>query len=789
MKKLLPSLFIFLLFVTSCANSGNSSSVVAPNIGEVRETAINELENYSSLSSYCDEDYKKYISYIIEGRSEILESDSAEEILNILEKYKASIDSLDTNEEKKIADLEFHKKDTISDIYAYIDLSACTESEKDDIKSIILDYESRVLKCGTREEINELYKSFKNAVKSYTPYSRLSADSKNKFDQEKKDLISEIRFYKEQRRYKENEWNEIEDIVFSSVEKLTVADTLSQLHRYGAESKTELDGIKTKRQYFDEEIELAADESVSELKSMRSLSSMTDAQFNTYCDSIKEQMTSQYEIKKIQCILNTEKENLLRPYAMSQGGDYLARYKEVVSLLPELSTDFSNYYPTQLNTVNQIISDYKTDIENEDSFSDISVLYNNALNEISNVDTKEELVRNEVSTTLSALYGTNHLDIPSPLTYADNYFELANIVDFYSFYQLNENDFLIEDFDVRINFYHDDALDVKENLRWWYCEISKYSVDFDVSENNNVINFNLKAFPFATIYTPGTIITHRTDNVSYHLGNEDGFVDRDVLFDDYPYMVSTKYVAGIWNTQQLWYSLEHNYNPSCVANSVADQCLLRCKQILREIIKEGMTYEQKIFAIYKWIGGNVEGSGGNDTYEDVVSYLEGPVLYGVGQCRGYSKIYLTLLRMEGIDAYLMGSMDSGHEFILIKYNGQYYLSDARYSNSYATYIGYRYIMMKDVVYSPRNELFDLGEDYEEFFYNLYENGNSIYNIDKQTVQNTILELSNTKKGVAHFIFNYQFDLDFDCPNNVRTYIYMRMYFGEGVTELVVLKND
>lgn len=144
-------------------------------------------------------------------------------------------------------------------------------------------------------------------------------------------------------------------------------------------------------------------------------------------------------------------------------------------------------------------------------------------------------------------------------------------------------------------------------------------------------------------------------------------LDRAEDFDAFPYydLYNGREIT-VWNSQQLWYALEHEYIPIPVKDSPAEVVLNRAKEILRDIIKDGMTIEEKVFAIYSWYADNITY---DHKYKDYVDtddmenfpdervavlnslHAEGVLLDNLAVCCSYAKAGLILMRLEGIEAY------------------------------------------------------------------------------------------------------------------------------------------
>lgn len=189
-------------------------------------------------------------------------------------------------------------------------------------------------------------------------------------------------------------------------------------------------------------------------------------------------------------------------------------------------------------------------------------------------------------------------------------------------------------------------------------------------------------------------------------------ITRTDSFDDFNYLKNENKVI-VWNSQQLWYALEKDYVPIPVENSPAELVLNAAKDILRKIIKNDMSDEEKIFRIFEWMSNNVQydhqaynynNSSNMDLYPDEnysrlkSMHVEGGIFDGLCVGAGYAKTYLLFLKIEGIEAIkilaranglagknTINSRDYGgggfgfHEFVYIKMNNQWYYSDAERS--------------------------------------------------------------------------------------------------------------
>ena len=362
---------------------------------------------------------------------------------------------------------------------------------------------------------------------------------------------------------------------------------------------------------------------------------------------------------------------------------------------------------TIINTQGKIVKKQETYDNTLSSIDDTHLL----LDEVLTNDEMWEKEDEEFFVTLHELYGDDILTPPASMTEANNYYELAKIIDYYAFYQLDGSSFVRDKFRVRCNFEKDKTDQYLKNEVYWHCELLNASVGIDACYENNYIVFTLVHYDFASISNAST--TQRLNKYEWKcdfLSNATQTRGND--FDNFNYLKFKKRCI-VSNSQQLWYALENNYIPIPVKDSKAELLLNIAKNILRNIVKNDMTDEEKIYRIYEWISNNIQydhqaynyNNSSNmdmypaENYSKLNSlHLEGGLLDGLCVCSGYAKTYLTLLKIEGIDAVkvlaranvmkgknTINSRDYGgggfgfHEFVYINIDGQWYYSDAERS--------------------------------------------------------------------------------------------------------------
>ena len=190
----------------------------------------------------------------------------------------------------------------------------------------------------------------------------------------------------------------------------------------------------------------------------------------------------------------------------------------------------------------------------------------------------------------------------------------------------------------------------------------------------------------------------------------DGEATRSEDFDDFAINKNNAGEMAVYNSEALWWALEHNYLPVFPAkNTKAEAFYNEAKRILRQIINDDMTDYEKTLAIFEYLVDRVEYD--YDALEDddpnnVCYFLEGVFEYNRAVCDGKSKAFVLLCRIEGIeclrdygDSYTGGA---GHAWNYVKINGTWYMVDTTAgdggmifgegSNVCAEVVDYRYFL-------------------------------------------------------------------------------------------------
>ncbi len=214
---------------------------------------------------------------------------------------------------------------------------------------------------------------------------------------------------------------------------------------------------------------------------------------------------------------------------------------------------------------------------------------------------------------------------------------------------------------------------------------------YEYTYEGSVATFELKYDNETASYNLPKTAEHTYQN--YKNGNmlirdaKDGEATRSADFDDFAINKNNAGEMAVYNSESLWWALEHNYLPTFPAkNTKAEAFYEEAKDILRRIINDDMTDYEKTLAIFEYIVDSVDydydayaAIDSGDTANNVCYFLEGVFEYNRAVCDGKSKAFVLLCRIEGIEclrdfgASLTGG--AGHAWNYVKINGTWYMVD------------------------------------------------------------------------------------------------------------------
>lgn len=686
---------------------------------------IDRLNSISNEDNYYEEELRLYKVYLNNAINEIMECEDITVLEEVYLKNKNIIEEIKTIQDYLLDErnaLEDYKAIKISEIKDYCVLTDYREAEQKQIEVYLGEYETKINEQINYDDIDDVVRDFKITVYSLKTDREL-------YQEELNELISfscnEIKYYKNISDYRSNEAEIVQSLLTSFETVVATAQTKELVYEFTESYKSMLNSIKTDSQLYEEERLSLIEECYEEMMTLVDLTGFPAEEYEKYllyCDEVKTEMTGLATKEEVRQKLNAEKINLYIIGAQNNDEESLSYYQIILSENLSYYLNVNLYRKEQQTEISGIIRTYSSLIRQQETYEETVLCLETAHNLLDEVLNNEEMWAQEDAdfyNRLQSLYGDNVLSAPATLTEANDYYELASIIDYYCFYQLNANSFVRDIFRVKLNWQYRDAL-YEKNEVYWYCELLNGAVGLDTYFDINPEYLVIKLIPydFASVsnFSDFNFIS-KYDYQNNYSGNAGSIRTED--FDDFGYKAYEKTVV-VWNSQQLWYALEHDYLPLCVENSSAEYLLNYAKRILRQIIQNDMTNEEKIYRIFSWVSDNVQydtlaygynNSSDMDLYPDEnysllkSLHIEGALLEGLAVCSGYAKVYLLLLRIEGIEAVkviarnslmkglnTINSRDYGgggfgfHEFVYIHMNGKWYYSDAERScleNNYA----------------------------------------------------------------------------------------------------------
>ncbi len=727
---------------------------------------IDLLNNVSSLDNYREKEQALYTFYLNAGIKAIEAVEVITNVTSTYSAYKETIENIKTDlqykEEEALA-LAKYKADSIKLLDEYLDKTLYRDLEKEEIQKQIAIYTDKINDATDNLSIDNLVIDYKIVVYP------LKTD-KELYNEELDELISnsivEIRDYKNKSNYRDNEVTIITSIVNSFNEQVKLLENKELVISLVKSTKENLDSIKTDNELYEEERIELVDECYMEmltLVDMNSLDENSKNEYLEYCSNVKNEMLLLNTKEKIKSRLLNEKQNIYLIGAQLGDESSLNEYKELAvdSLYNYVDLDY--YRVEQQTEILTIINSQGKVIKKQETYNDVLSKVDETHLLLDSVLTNDEMWVKEDEdffVKLHQLFGDDILTPPASMTEANDYYELAKIIDYYAFYQLDATSFVRNKFRVKLNWEHKDA-SYEKNEVYWYCELIKGAVGFDAYYENDYIVFELIPYNFASISSG-----YSSNKIKYNWNCEydsNASLNRSIDFTDFPYKNYCKKVV-VWNSQQLWYSLENGLCPIPIDNSPAAELLHVAEKILIQIIKDDMSIKEKIYAIFQWISDNITyDQGANDFNDshDMDNYpdenlsllqslhVEGGLLDGKCVCLGYAKTYLLLLRMEGIDSLLMiaknkllenkntiNSRDNSsggfgyHSFVYILVDGKWFYSDSERScrENNGRIHSYIYLLLNgnyqeygfSVTHNVDSNYRGVSDIYESIFYDNYK---------------------------------------------------------------------
>lgn len=608
-----------------------------------------KLDEFISPDEYYTDDYHELKVLIQDAKNELNECVSVEKVDEIYDKHLELLTKVPTAKDRT--------KDKLN---SYIVFSNYRKEEQAGLKTLLNDYLLELENESTVTEVEVLFSVFKTQVGAFKTdaeyYGEELSALKNQLKQEL--LVIDYSLYRTAERVM------IEEICLEYDATMSTISVKEVAIGYHAECMEKISLLKT-----DQELStLGAAETVEKWR--EKFAAYTNEFNSTDRSKIDQTLenTGGLTVREIEkkCSL------LLIELSIEVGDSALEYLKYGVVVYTENCATLTDYRSEQQSAVLDLQSSIDQNLKSADTTQKVVAVLDGFNTSFAAIPTNDQLWEkedDEFFTRLSTLYGTAVLDAPKSLTEANDYTELAQIIDYYAFYQLDFTTFLRNTFRVKLNFSIKDA-QYEINEVYWYAELLRSAVGITGYFEENSTNLVITLVPYALATESNTSspreVSRHKNLVSVNDGNAT-LTDRAADFNDFPYLNKyTKTLNGVWNSQQVWYALEHEYIPVPVKGSAAEKVLERAKEILRDIIKDGMTDEQKVLAIFNWFAKNVTYDGAYTKYlhpenrtffpDELAATLnsfnaEGALFENFAVCCSYAKSYLILLRLEGIESY------------------------------------------------------------------------------------------------------------------------------------------
>lgn len=149
------------------------------------------------------------------------------------------------------------------------------------------------------------------------------------------------------------------------------------------------------------------------------------------------------------------------------------------------------------------------------------------------------------------------------------------------------------------------------------------------------------------------------------------------LYDEYIYATSVTYIRWLISgyDDEFWiYELDY---PDTKGKEVSQKADKKANDILKKIIKKGMTDKQKCSAIYDYLTKNCKYDYSSSNYYQSTAY--GALANKKATCAGYSNAFNLLARKAGVTSIMVSG--GGHAWNMVKIDGKFYYIDTTWGAS------------------------------------------------------------------------------------------------------------
>lgn len=278
------------------------------NIDTLKTSAIQELENYVSLSNYRSAQQSEIRDMISNGSKRIKMATSKSEITSIVSSTKSSIDRVKTSsemneEESKKAQeaerkqLENAKSSAISSVKNTVVRSNYRSAEQSRIDSIISSATNQINNSGSISSVNTVVSKAKSellALKTNAQYTKEENQAANAaLAQRKSNAKKELANYLNKSNYRAEGQAQIDSLLVQAGERIDNATNESVVNNLVSTYKQKLNEVKTSVQLSTSESQQNANNASKNLNSRKAsgkaeLSKLVN--LNDYSDSVVSQM-------------------------------------------------------------------------------------------------------------------------------------------------------------------------------------------------------------------------------------------------------------------------------------------------------------------------------------------------------------------------------------------------------------------------------------------------------------------------------------------------------------------
>ena len=804
--KIKKILFATLLMFTSLASSCKlvvDKPLTAEQqkvLRDKKQELITKIEDDFPDINYIDSDLHHLQLLRQECINQINEEINIDELDSLYSRLTNALSKIKTKTEYFYELVELDFRETLS------------ESDKTYAEQKLTDLVNSLVDADTLNDI-------KTIAEEYFTY--VSFLFNKEYRDEQKNIISECYYSIDQYLYYDSMVDELNHIVSDYAQQLDLCNSYDDAKRLAEEACALLNAVQTKDEFDLEETNTAKRYVSNCIESIKQ---------NAVVSASQRSAIKSWGDETINCVNDLTSANDILIYFVESCLQILADlevdldsnlelFKEIkLKQLEATYLKFLDYRKDDYSLLLEIFDTCTTAILNATNKDDVIDKWNAGNSSLKSIKTNQQKIAQEdeeFSSELLSLCGTYVIDRPANQYNVNYYYEFAEIIDYYLFYQKEDYTFVQDEFRVKVNFPFFDAKSLRNDV-YWYCSLMRGSADMYFVRDNDYFVVKLIGYEQATLTADFTPITKRQDP-SYYDNGGTVLTPRANDFEDFPYKGNAK-KAYCWNSQQLCYALENGYCPVAKPGSIAEAVLNRAKEILRDVIQEGMDNTEKIYQIYSWLGRNASLDMDISQYnfssdmderpsENLALYrsyyAESALFDGHTVCDGYAKAYGLMLAIEGIQskrimcksnkAYentINTSTKAGtghHEVTYVEVNGNTYCTDPTRSsaNTNRTLLTWNHVLFPtqyqhDRVLMRCNETRNDGVDYKNHILRKLKIGTVNMLVSNKT------ELTRLINAVPTDLENYQFEILFtdeykDCKEDFLSFG-LDMEFNEFYTD-------